>query len=122
MRHSASKWPLLWAVGAAILISAPARAQEEPTQPNPTLRFKLDRRDGCFRYIGDACRIHRPLQDRELRRRVHDHHRPAHDQQPRLLDLVRASCRLGQFSLCHHLWPRYPTFLATGQNLRRALT
>jgi hypothetical protein len=59
MRHSASKWPLLWAVGAAILISAPARAQEEPTQPNPTLRFKLDRRDGCFRYIGDACRIHR---------------------------------------------------------------
>ncbi|MFD1983329.1 hypothetical protein ACFSOZ_11690 [Mesorhizobium newzealandense] len=54
MRYSACKRPLLWAVGAAILVAAPAAAQEEPTQPIPTQRFKLDRRDGCFRYIGNA--------------------------------------------------------------------
>ncbi|BCG83431.1 hypothetical protein [Mesorhizobium sp. 113-3-3] len=31
-----------------------ASAQEEPSQPIPSQRFKLGQSDGCFRYIGDA--------------------------------------------------------------------
>ncbi|MER9489682.1 hypothetical protein NKI50_27550 [Mesorhizobium sp. M0563] len=54
MRHSASKRALFWAVGAAVLLSAPATAQEEQPQPVPRQRFKLGQSDGCFRYIGDA--------------------------------------------------------------------
>lgn len=44
----------LCAAGATVLLSGPAKAQEEPTQPIPIQRFKLGQSDGCFRYIGDA--------------------------------------------------------------------
>ncbi|TPI54211.1 hypothetical protein FJ420_30595 [Mesorhizobium sp. B3-1-3] len=40
--------------GAIVILSAPTMAQDEQPQPTPTQRFKLDQRDGCYRYIGDA--------------------------------------------------------------------
>ncbi|OWK21380.1 hypothetical protein AJ88_22900 [Mesorhizobium amorphae CCBAU 01583] len=35
-------------------LPAQSSAQEEPSQPVPSQRFKLGQSDGCFRYIGDA--------------------------------------------------------------------
>jgi hypothetical protein len=45
---------LVWTAGATVLLSGPAKAQEEQPQPTPIQRFKLDQSDGCFHYVGDA--------------------------------------------------------------------
>lgn len=41
-------------LAAGTFLPAQASAQEEPSQPVPSQRFKLGQSDGCFRYIGDA--------------------------------------------------------------------
>ncbi|MGX5844192.1 hypothetical protein ACWGTI_26085 [Mesorhizobium sp. ArgA1] len=45
---------LVRALGASILVSVSAQAQDERPQPAPVQKFKLGRDDGCFRYVGDA--------------------------------------------------------------------
>ncbi|TGV77264.1 hypothetical protein EN792_049670 [Mesorhizobium sp. M00.F.Ca.ET.149.01.1.1] len=52
--HMTSLRTLVRAIGASILVSVSAQAQDEPPQPAPIQKFKLGRTDGCFRYIGDA--------------------------------------------------------------------